>query len=75
MIHEFCWDLFEHITSNFLGVSFLFRRNLLGRRGRRGGLLPRRNAMEGAVGIISLGIDYRNLISLRFSSFCLWFSL
>ena len=39
-----------------------------------GGLLPRWNAMEGVVGIISLGVDYRNLISLHFSSFCLWFS-
>ena len=35
--------------------------------------MPRWNAMEGVVGIISLGVDYRNLISLHFS-FCLWFS-
>ena len=38
-----------------------------------GGLLPRWNAMEGVVGIISLGVDYRNLISLHFSSFCCGF--
>ena len=39
----------------------------------RGGLLPRRNAMEGALSIISLGVDYMNLISLHFSSFCCGF--
>lgn len=52
------WRLISYLEESFrVGV------------GRRGGLLPRRKATEGEIGIISFRVDCRNLISLYFSFF------